>query len=82
MQGRSVGPNVSGVADYAATNGDAGAIWIVFFRPYFADHFGMADLLFLVGRDIVVIDDEERVGSGHLFGAWIGALPNALAETA
>ena len=53
-----------------------------FLRPYFADHFGMADLLFLVDRDIVVIDDEERVGSGHLFGAWLGALPNALAETA
>ena len=53
-----------------------------FFQTYFADHFGMADLLFLVGRDIVVIDDEESVGSNHLFGAWLGALPNSLAETA
>ena len=42
----------------------------------------MADLLFLVGRDIVVVDDEESVGSVHSFGAWLGSLPNALAETA
>jgi hypothetical protein len=41
----------------------------------------MTDLLFLVGRDVVVVDEEECVGSGHSLGSWLGALPNALAET-
>ena len=41
----------------------------------------MTDLLFLVGRDVVVVDEEESVGSVHLLGAWLGALPNALAKT-
>jgi len=34
-----------------------------------------------VGRYVVVVNEEERVGSGHSLGSWLGALPNALAET-
>ena len=41
----------------------------------------MADLLFLVGRDVVIVDYEERVGTCYLLGAWLEALPNALAKT-
>ena len=40
----------------------------------------MTDLLFLVGRDVVIVDEEESVGSGNSLGSWFGALPNALAE--
>ena len=36
---------------------------------------------FLVGRDVVVVNEEESVGSVHSLGAWLGAIANALAET-
>ena len=57
-----------------------GAIWVIFVWLYFADHLGMANLLFLVGRDVIVVDNEKRIGTRHSFGAWLGALPNALTQ--
>ena len=41
----------------------------------------MADLLFLVGRDVIVVNNEKRISTGHTFGAWLWSYPNALEET-
>ena len=40
----------------------------------------MADLLFLVGRDVVEVNDEKSISTGHLFGAQLWSYTNALAE--
>ena len=67
FQGCSVGPHVPRVEDYISPDGDSGAVWLIFVGLYFVDHLGMANLLFLVGRDVIVADDENvLVPATHL----------------
>ncbi len=61
-QGR-VGANVAWIADSITTDGDMGAVRVILLRTNLADDRGVADLLALVGRDVLVVNEEEGVGS-------------------
>ncbi len=45
FEGRGVDSHITQEADAIATNGDAGAIRIILFRPHFTYHHGVADFL-------------------------------------
>ena len=80
FQGCGVGSNIPWEADHIPPNGDTGAIWVIFVWPHFADYLCMADLLFLVGRGLVEVNDDKRTSTRYTVGAWFWLRPSALAE--
>ena len=57
----SVGTDVAWETNVIATNGDAGAISIIFIYMYFTDYHGVADFLPLVHRNVLKVNEEEGV---------------------
>ena len=82
LKGGCVGAHIPRVADPAATNGDPSAIRIIFFRADFTDDHGVADLLTLVGRDVLVVNEEEGIGASNTLARWCITNANSLAEAA
>ncbi len=70
------------VADLAAPNGYLGMIRVILFRTNFTDNKRMADLLLLVLWNIVILDQEECIGTIDTFCAGRGAGADALTESA
>jgi hypothetical protein len=58
-----VGAHIARIANPVATDGDMGAVRIILFRTYLTNDHGVADFLALVGRDVLVINDVEGVGT-------------------
>ena len=75
----SVSTNVARIADPVAPNGDTSSIRVVLFGTDFTDHHGMTDLLALVERNVLVVDEEEGVGTCYSLFRWRGTRANALA---
>jgi hypothetical protein len=67
FEGRGVGSHVTREADAIATDGDAGAIKIILFRPHFTYHHGVADFLPFIDQDVVIVYKKEgaRFGLGE-----------------
>jgi hypothetical protein len=61
FKGRGVGSHVTREADAIATDGDAGAIRIILFRPHFTYHHGVADFLLFMDQNVVVVYKKEGV---------------------
>ncbi len=61
-----VGANVAWIADSITTDGDTGAVRVILLRTNLADDYGVADLLALVGPDVLVVNEEEGVGACYL----------------
>ena len=57
------GADVTGKGDVISSNGDARAVGIALLWADLANHFGISDLLSVVGGDIFEADEEEGVGS-------------------
>ena len=70
----------STLADAIASNGDTSAIMIGFWAD-FANHLDVCDLFAAVGRDVVVVDDEEGAGAVDSFSGGIRVGANVLAVT-
>ncbi len=68
-----VGANITRIADSVAANGDTGAVRVILFRRNLADDHGVADLLAHVGRDVLVVNEEEGVGTCYLLTIRHGA---------
>ncbi len=75
-----VGADIARIADSVAANGDMGAVWVILFRMNLADDHGVVDLLALVGRDVLVVNEEEGVGTCYPLTIRCRALSNALAK--
>jgi hypothetical protein len=58
-----------------------GVVRIIRFRANLTNDHGVEDFLALVGRDVLVINDVEGVGTRYLLTSWSGARSNALAES-
>jgi hypothetical protein len=78
-QGR-VGANIARIADSVAANGGTGAVRVILFRMNLADDHGVADLLALVGWDVLVVNEEEGVGTCYPLTIWRRAQSNALTK--
>jgi hypothetical protein len=78
-QGR-VGANVAWIADSITTDGDTGAVRVILLRTNLADDHGVADLLALVGQDVLVVNEEEGVGACYPLTIWHRTQSNALAQ--
>jgi hypothetical protein len=63
FKGCSVGSHVTQEADAIATDGDAGAIRIIFFLSHFTYHHGVADFLLFMGWDVMVVYKKEGVSA-------------------
>jgi hypothetical protein len=74
------GTHIARISNPVATNGDAGAVGIILFRTDSTDNHGVADFLALVGRDVLVVNDEEGVGTRYPLVSCGMAQSNALAE--
>jgi hypothetical protein len=57
-----------------------GADRIILFRSNVTNDHCVADLLALVGQDVLVINDVEGVGTRYPLTSWSRARSNALAE--
>ena len=68
-QGR-VGANVAWIADSITTDGDLGAVQVILLRTNLADDRGVADLLALVRRDVLIVNEKEGVGACYLLTIW------------
>ncbi len=77
FKGNGVGSHVTQEADAIAANGDAGAIRIIFFRPHFTDHHGVADFLLFMDRDVIIVCKKEGVSARNPF--CVGGLTQAYA---
>ncbi len=75
-----VGANVAWIADSITTDGDTGAVRVILLRTNLADNRGVADLLALVGHDVLVVNEEEGVGACYLLTIWCRTRSNALAQ--
>lgn len=75
-----VGANIARVADPVATDSDTGAVGVILLWANLADHHGMADFLALGGRDVLVVDEKECVGTFYPLFGWCSPRANALAE--
>ncbi len=75
-----VGANVAWIADSITTNGDTGAVWVILLRTNLADDHGVADLLGLVGRDVLVVNEEEGVGACYPLTIQRRTQSNAFAQ--
>ncbi len=78
-QGR-VGANIAWIADSITTDGDKGAVRVILLRTNLADDRGVADLLALVGRDVLVVNEEKDVGACYPLTIQRRTLSNALAQ--
>jgi hypothetical protein len=67
FEGRGVGSHITREADAIATNGDAGAIRIILFRPHFTYHHGVADFLPFMEWDVMIVYKKEGVSARNLF---------------
>jgi len=45
------------------TNGDSGAVRIILFRTDLTDDHGVTNFLALVAWNVIVVDDEEGIGT-------------------
>ncbi len=75
-----VGANVAWIADSITADGDTGAVRVILLRMKLADDCGVADLLALVGQDVLVVNEEEGVGACYLLTIWHRARSNVLAQ--
>ena len=75
-----VGADIPRIAYAVATDGDAGAVGIVFFWTDLTDHHGVTNFLALVGWNVLVVDDEEGIGACYPLGGLGGSGSNALAR--
>jgi hypothetical protein len=73
FQGCCVGTHIARVADAVATNGYLCVVRAVLFWSDFTNNHGMAYFLPLVRQDVVVVNANECVGTGDMFG--VGGLP-------
>ncbi len=76
-----VGDHIARITNPVAINGDTGAVRIILFRSNLTNNHCVADFLALVGRDVLVINDVEGVGTCYLLTSWSGARFDALAES-
>ncbi len=58
-----VGTDVAWEANAIATNGDAGAIWIIFIRTHFTYYHGMAHFFPLMQWYVMVVNKKEGVSA-------------------
>ena len=79
FKGSSVSANVARIADSVASNGDTSSIWIILLWTDFTDHHGMTNLLALVEGNVLVVDEEEGVGTCYSLLHWRSTQTNALA---
>jgi hypothetical protein len=77
-----VGANVARITDFVTTYGDSGSVRVILLRSNFTDDHGVADFLALVGWDVLVVDEEEGVGTRYPLLCWRRAGTDALAESA
>jgi len=75
----SVSTNVARIADSVASNSDTSSIRVILLGTDFTDHHGMTNLLALVERNVLVVDEEEGVGTCYSLFCWRGTRANALA---
>jgi hypothetical protein len=80
FKGCGVGADIARVADPVATDSDMGVVGVILLWANVADHHGMTDLLALVGRDVLVVDEKECVGTFYSLFGWRSPRVNALAE--
>jgi len=71
--------NDARIADSVASNGDMSSIRVILLWTDFTDHHGMTNLLALVERNVLVVDEEEGVGTCYSLFRWRGTRANALA---
>jgi hypothetical protein len=71
-----VSTHIARVADAVATNGDPCVVRVILVWMDFTYYHGMAYLISLVQRDVMVVDAKERVGTGYMIGA--GAFPEPM----
>jgi hypothetical protein len=76
-----VGANVTRIADSVATNGDSGAVRVILVRTDLTDNHGVTDFLALVGWDVIVVDDEEGIGTRYPLLGLGRSRHNTLAES-
>ncbi len=65
FKGGCVGADIPGKANPGATNGDTGSVRVILLRLDFADNHGMTDLLALVEGGVLIVNDEEGVGTRY-----------------
>ncbi len=75
-----VGADIARIADSVAANGDMGAVRVILFRMNLTDNHGVADLLALVGQDVLVVNEEEGVGTCYPLTIRRRARSNPLAK--
>jgi len=73
FKGSGVGTNISWVTDAIATNGDVGAIRIIFIRTHFTNYHGVTDFLSFVEWDVMIINEKECVSACNSFGVGGGS---------
>ena len=61
VEGGILGPDISGICDVLACDGDASAVGVRFVWGGFANDFGECNSLAEVGRDAIVEDDVEYI---------------------
>ena len=82
FKGHDVGADISWVTNTTTSDGDAGTIRIVFFRPNFTHDHGVADFLAFVGRDVGIVYEKEGVSARDSFGGGGSSRTNSLAQLA
>ncbi len=65
FKGGGVGADIPGKSNSGATNGDTGSVRVILLRSNFADNHGMTDLLALVEGNVLIVNDEEGVGTRY-----------------
>ena len=75
----SVSANITRIADSVASNGDTSSIRVILLWTDFTDHHGMTNLLALVEGNVLVVDEDEGVGTGYSLLSWRSTRTNALA---
>jgi hypothetical protein len=80
FKGCGVGAYISRVTDMTASDGDAGAIRIVFIMSHFTHYHGVADFLSFVSGDVMIVNDKESVSACNPFGGGGGSRPNSLTQ--
>ncbi len=77
-----VGANVARITDSITANGDSGLVRVILLRRNLTYDHGVAYFFAFVGRDVLVVDEEEGVGTHYPLLCWRRAGANALAELA
>ncbi len=81
FKGRGVGAYISRVTDTSASDGDAGAIRIIFIRSHFTHYHGVAKFLLFVSGDVMIVDDKEGASACNPFGGGGGSRTNSLTQS-